>query len=73
MLPGGLGGVEATMMALLLALGTSPDIGLAATAVIRLTTLWFAVGLGFIALPFALRLVRKSNIMRNAPDILVDE
>lgn len=73
MLPGGLGGVEAVMIALLLALGTDLDIGLAATAVIRLTTLWFAVGLGFAALPFALRLVRKQENPRNAPEIMVEK
>ena len=73
MLPGGLGGVEATMMALLLALGTNLDVGLAATAVIRLTTLWFAVGLGFAALPFALRLARKPENSRNTSKVLVEK
>lgn len=61
MLPGGLGGVEATLFALLLSLGTDPQTAFAATAVIRLTTLWFAVGLGFLALPFALRLARRGG------------
>ena len=70
MLPGGLGGVEATMMALLLAPGTSLDVGLAATAVIRLTTLWFAVALGFAALPFALRLARRPDNARDVPKVL---
>lgn len=59
MLPGGLGGVEATLFALLLSLGVDAQTAVAATAVIRLTTLWFAVGLGFLALPFALRLARR--------------
>jgi len=58
LLPGGLGGVEATMIALLLALGVDFQTALAATLVIRLTTLWFGVGLGFLALPSALRLAR---------------
>jgi len=73
MLPGGLVGVEATMMGLLLALGTNLDVGLAATAVIRLTTLWFAVGLGFIALPFALRLARKPQHPRKTPEGLLEK
>lgn len=60
MLPGGLGSVEAAMFALLVALGTSADVALAATAVIRATTLWFAVALGFAALFAALRRVCRS-------------
>ncbi|WP_051340911.1 lysylphosphatidylglycerol synthase transmembrane domain-containing protein [Azospirillum halopraeferens] len=59
MLPGGLGGTEATMMGLLLAVGVDADVALAATAVIRLTTLWFAVLLGFLALPAALRVAGR--------------
>lgn len=58
MLPGGLGSAEATMVALLVALGVELDAALAATAVIRATTLWFGVALGFVALPVALRLAR---------------
>ena len=59
MLPGGLGGTEAVMLALLSALGVALQTAVAATALIRLTTLWFAVGLGFAALPLALRLARR--------------
>jgi uncharacterized membrane protein YbhN (UPF0104 family) len=59
MLPGGLGGTEATMFALLTLLNVPADTALAATMIIRLTTLWFAVGLGFIALPLAFRLARQ--------------
>ena len=59
MLPGGLGSTEATMIGLLLALKVDFDSALVATAVIRLTTLWFGVGLGSLALPFALRLARR--------------
>jgi uncharacterized membrane protein YbhN (UPF0104 family) len=58
MLPGGLGSAEATMVALLLALGVEFETALAATAVIRATTLWFGVALGFLALPAALKLAR---------------
>lgn len=68
MMPGGLGGTEATMVALLLALDVGADVAIAATAVIRVTTLWFAVGLGFLALPLALRLTRlgpPSNATRS--------
>ena len=61
MLPGGLGGTEAVMLTLLSALGVDLQTAVTATALIRLTTLWFAVGLGFIALPFALRLARRAR------------
>ena len=54
-LPGGLGGVEATMLGLLALAGAPFEPALAATAVIRATTLWFAIALGFAALPIALR------------------
>jgi len=62
LLPGGLGGTEATMLGLLLALGVDSETALVATAVIRVTTLWFGVGLGFAALPFALRHARRDNL-----------
>jgi glycosyltransferase 2 family protein len=51
--PGGVGGSEATMIGLLLLLGVDVGTAVTATAVIRLTTLGFAVVLGFAALPFA--------------------
>jgi uncharacterized protein (TIRG00374 family) len=52
LLPGGLGGTEAVMIALLMWQGIPPGISAAATMLIRLTTLWFAVGLGALALAF---------------------
>jgi uncharacterized protein (TIRG00374 family) len=55
MLPGGLGGTEAGMVALLSVLGVPLEIALTATLAVRLATLWFAVGLGLLALPAALR------------------
>lgn len=54
-MPGGLGGTEAVMILLLIALGCTPADAGAATIVCRLTTLWFAVILGLIALPSAHR------------------
>jgi uncharacterized protein (TIRG00374 family) len=57
LLPGGLGGTEATMVALLSSLGVDLSTSLAATLVIRATTLWFSVVLGFMTLPVALRVV----------------
>jgi uncharacterized membrane protein YbhN (UPF0104 family) len=53
MLPGGLGVTEAGMAGLLQALGGSTmtkEVATAATILVRLATLWFAVGIGVIAL-----------------------
>lgn len=49
-LPGGLGGAEAVMVGLLLAAGVQEPQAIAATIIIRLTTLWFAVVVGLIAI-----------------------
>jgi uncharacterized protein (TIRG00374 family) len=49
-LPGGLGGAEATMVALLMLNHIAQPQAVAATILIRLATLWFAVVLGVIAL-----------------------
>ena len=49
-MPGGLGGTEAVMVALLLANGIPQGDAIAVTLVIRLATLWFAVGIGAVAL-----------------------
>ena len=51
LLPGGLGGAEVTMLQMLVMNGIPAALAVAATLVIRLTTLWFSVLLGFIALP----------------------
>lgn len=49
-LPGGLGGTEATMVALLILNNVAQPQAVAATVLIRLATLWFAVALGVIAM-----------------------
>ena len=66
-LPGGLGGTEATMGALLTAIGVDLDVALVATAVIRMTTLWFAVLVGFVALVPALRRPRSHTVSGPSP------
>jgi uncharacterized protein (TIRG00374 family) len=58
-LPGGLGGFELTMLQLLLWHGVSSADAVAATIVIRLVTLWFAVLVGLIALPYRRLLLQK--------------
>jgi glycosyltransferase 2 family protein len=55
MLPGGLGGTEATLVALLLDHGVGLDTALAATVVFRVATLWFTIGIAVLSLPFILR------------------
>ena len=49
-LPGGLGGAEVTMTALLMLNGMDNGAAVAATLLIRLTTLWFAVVLGLLVM-----------------------
>lgn len=51
LLPGGLGGAEVTMLQLLTLQNIPTAVAVAITLVIRLTSLWFAVFLGIIALP----------------------
>lgn len=53
--PGGLGGAEAAMVALLSLDSVPLETAIAATALIRFTTLWFAVLIGMAAFPFAER------------------
>lgn len=57
-LPGGLGGAEAVMVGLLLWAGMPEAQAVAATVIIRLTTLWFAVALGGLTLFFGGRVLR---------------
>lgn len=64
--PGGVGGAEGAMVALLLLLGADAASAIAATAVIRLCTLGFAVVLGFLALPLCLH-VRPAVQTGTAP------
>jgi len=51
--PGGVGGAEAAMIALLSLEGVPMEVSVPATAVIRATTLWFALVLGIAAFPLA--------------------
>ena len=49
--PGGVGGAEAAMVALLTLEGVPLEASVPATAIIRVTTLWFAIGIGLAGLP----------------------
>ncbi|MEZ5686528.1 MAG: lysylphosphatidylglycerol synthase transmembrane domain-containing protein, partial [Paracoccaceae bacterium] len=62
--PGGLGGAEAAMVALLTLEGVPLEISVPATAIIRLTTLWFAIAIGLAAFPLAERRSLRSQQVR---------
>jgi uncharacterized membrane protein YbhN (UPF0104 family) len=66
-LPGGLGVAETSMTALIKTLGdTTRAQAAAATVLIRLATLWFAVALGLIGLAVEERLYRRSQPVRRS-------
>ena len=54
--PGGIGGAEAAMIALLTLDGVPLEVSVPATAIIRVTTLWFAIGIGLVVFPLAERM-----------------
>lgn len=57
--PGGVGGAEAAMIALLAIEGVPLAMSVPATAIIRLTTLWFAILIGLFVFPIAERASKK--------------
>ncbi len=59
-MPGGLGGAEAALIGLLSLQGVPLEISLPATAIIRLTTLWFAILIGIGVFPFNERFVKRA-------------
>lgn len=60
-MPGGIGGAEAAMLALLSIQGVPLEISIPATAIIRITTLWFAIGLGVLVFPLAEGIATRSR------------
>ncbi len=58
--PGGVGGAEAAMVTLLALEGIPLEISIPATAVIRLTTLWFAIAIGLVVFPVAERMSNRA-------------
>jgi glycosyltransferase 2 family protein len=66
-LPGGLGVADASMTGLIRVLGdTSKATAAAATVLIRLATLWFAVALGLLGLAVEARLARNQPVRRSS-------
>jgi glycosyltransferase 2 family protein len=64
--PGGLGGAEAAMVALLSLEGVPLEASIPATAIIRVTTLWFAIAIGFALFPIAEKLsLRQAHAVEN--------
>lgn len=64
--PGGVGGAEAAMIALLALDGVPMETSVPATAIIRVTTLWFALGIGMAVFPFAERYsLRGANALED--------
>ena len=59
--PGGVGGAEAAMIALLTLEGVPLEVSIPATLIIRVTTLWFAILLGLAVFPVAERISMKAN------------
>ena len=66
MLPGGLGSTEVTAVVLLTTLGVDFNVAVASTALVRVTTFWFAVGIGVSLLPVAIRAASRSGEIRLA-------
>ncbi len=58
--PGGVGGTEAAMIALLSLEGIPLETSVPATAIIRFTTLWFAISIGLIVFPIAEHYSKKA-------------
>lgn len=58
-MPGGIGGAEAAMVGLLALQGMPLETAIAATLIIRATTLWFAILIGIGVFPFAERNARQ--------------
>jgi glycosyltransferase 2 family protein len=62
--PGGVGGAEAAMIALLTLEGVGLEASVPATAIIRVTTLWFAIGIGLAVFPLAEKLsLRQKHVV----------
>jgi len=65
--PGGIGGAEAAMLTLLALQGIDMEVAVPATAIIRATTLWFAIGIGIVVFPLAERMSKRgADALENA-------
>lgn len=62
-IPGGLGAAETIIVGLLIMLRCPSSVAVVSTFVIRLTTFWWAILIGFTLLPMALHLIRYKKIV----------
>ncbi len=62
MSPGGLGGTEVGMVALLRDWGVGWEAALTTTVLVRVTTLWFSVAIGLACLPLVLRRIVRAPV-----------
>ncbi len=67
MLPGGLLAAEGALTALLSSQGLDTAAAASATLITRAATLWFAVALGLVALPFVARALGRSRRSASSP------
>lgn len=65
MLPGGLGVTEGSLTLFLIKKGTTQEVAVASTFIIRVVTLWFAVVVGVIAVLFYQKRIGKINVEDN--------
>jgi glycosyltransferase 2 family protein len=61
MMPGGLGSTEVTAVVLLKGMGVPLDVAVASTALVRVTTFWFAAAIGVALLPLAIGAATRSG------------
>lgn len=61
MMPGGLGSTEVTAVVLLKTMGVPLDVAVASTALVRVTTFWFAASIGVALLPLAISAATRSG------------
>lgn len=61
MMPGGLGSTEVTAVVLLKTMGVPLDLAVASTALVRVTTFWFAAAIGVALLPLAIGAATRSG------------
>ena len=72
-LPGGLGGTEVSLVALLRTVGVEGDASIAATALVRAATLWFAVAVGLIVTAIFRRRLQWDEVTEEAARASVEE
>ncbi len=68
MIPGGLLAAEGSLVLLLERQGVALDAAMASTVIVRAATLWFAVAVGLLAMPWVLSLLRRPRQVDDRED-----